>query len=373
MIRERRGKYQVRVYAGTIDGKRNHLTATAPTYADAKQLERDLANQVRQGRNASAAKTTVDDLFAQWLRESGPDLSPKTLNEYEGMLRRHIKPALGATPIGKVTTARLDRFYAELRDEKGLDPQSIAHVHALLRKAFNVSIRKEWLIRNPTATASPPKVRRKNFPPPEPDIVKAFLDGLPLELHTYARVAAVSDCRRGELCGLRWSDLALVAVQGDDDAYLGVVTVQRSLVDLGHIIEKGTKTDRVRTVTLDPGTVELLNEHRDGEEEKARLFGVRFSSQAPIFTTDPGQPWRPDLASHRIRRAALRAGVKGMTLQALRRWAITNALHAGHSVRQVADRAGHADGSLVLSRYGHAVPAADAAIAESLGALLDGR
>lgn len=358
VITARGGKWKIRVYGGTKNGRRWFIYETvAGSRKDADDREYELKREVRDGRSANAARMTVTELCARWLKEAGPDLSPKTDYEYKRILHQIVTPAIGSVKVARLTTAQLDEFYSDLRET--LSPQSIQHVHAFIRKAYNVAIRKGLLSRNPAHRATPPKVRRSNRQPPNPETLRAFLTMLPVELATYARLAAVSGCRRGELCALRWSDL-----DGP------VLTVQRSLVDLGRVIEKGTKTDRVRVVTLDPTTLDMLSEHRVLEEKKAADFAVSFSTGWPMFTTDPAVPWRPDLASHRFRRAANRSGIK-VTLQDLRHWAVTYGLSEGHSVRQVADRAGHADGSLVLSRYGHAVPSADAAIAASLGGLLD--
>lgn len=363
MIRERKGKWQVRVYAGTDNGRRRHLTETVPTYEDAKRRHRELSLEVEQGRNVSAAKMTVADLCDRWLKQAGPDLSPTTLVNYQNIVAKHIDPRIGSVPITKLTTARLEQLYSELRAD--LSAQSIRHIHAVLRRALNVAIRWGYLTRNPATTAEAPKVRQTSYVPPTPEEMKQFLRALEPSLQMFVWLAAVTGMRRGEVCGLRWTDF------DDDFPTLSVLTVQRALINVnGHVMEKGTKTDRVRTVALDAGTTTRLRAHRDVERKKAETYRVQFKPSAPVFTGDPGIPWAPDIASHRFRRAAKRAGLKAR-LHDLRHWAGTYGTITGGAARQVGQRLGHADGDLVNKRYGHPVQAADQAIADALGALLE--
>lgn len=363
MIRERKGKWQVRVYAGTENGRRRHLVETVPTYDDAKRRHRELAAEVEQGRNVSAAKMTVAELCQRWLNQAGPDLSPTTLVNYQNMVAKHIGPRIGHVPIAKLTTARIEELYSELRPV--LSAQSIRHIHAVLRRALNVAIRWGYLTRNPASTAEAPKVRPVSYVPPTPEEMKAFLRGLEPSLQMFVLLAAVTGMRRGEVCGLRWTDF------DDDFPTLSVVTVRRALINVnGQVLEKGTKTDRVRTVALDAGTTGRLRTHRTAEQAKADQFGVQFRLGSPMFTNDPGVPWAPDIASHRFRRAAKRAEL-GARLHDLRHWAGTYGTITGGAARQVGQRLGHADGELVNKRYGHPVQAADQAIADALGALLE--
>lgn len=366
MIRSRRGKWQVRVYAGTRNGRRDYLVETHPTRAAAEEREHELKRQVRRSRDATGARMTVAELCDEWLDHARPNLSPTTFAGYQDKVRLYIVPELGDVRIGQLTTGALDKLYARLpkptKDRpNGLDAQTVRHVHAVLRRALNVAVRWGYLSRNPADTAEPPKVPRRTFQPPTPEQLAAFIDSAGPELAMYVRLAAVTGCRRGELCALRWSDL-------DGNA----LTVARALINTrGQVVEKSTKSDRIHTIAIDAGTLEQLEQHREREQAKAAEYGERWSARAPIFTVDPGAPWSPDLASHRFRRAARRAGLPAR-LHDLRHWASTYGLNSGFSPRQVADRLNHADGgALVLARYGHAIPAADQALADSLGALLD--
>ena len=75
------------------------------------------------------------------------------------------------------------------------------------------------------------------------------------ELATLLFVAATTGCRRGELCGLQWSDVDL------ED---GSLVVRKSVSDLpGRVEVRTTKTGLVRRMALDPATVAVLEAQRN--------------------------------------------------------------------------------------------------------------
>jgi integrase len=60
-------------------------------------------------------------------------------------------------------------------------------------------------------------------------------------------------------------------------------------------------------------------------------------------------------------------------LHDLRQWSATVAISGGTDVRTVAGRLGHANAAMTLRVYAHAVEAADRALGEQLGGMLDDR
>ena len=75
----------------------------------------------------------------------------------------------------------------------------------------------------------------------------------------FAALALDSGARKGELCGLRWSDLDLEA---------GTVTFVRQLVKPGTKPTFGPiKNDAPRTVDLGAETVRLLRDHKSAQAE----------------------------------------------------------------------------------------------------------
>jgi integrase len=77
-----------------------------------------------------------------------------------------------------------------------------------------------------------------------------------------------------------------------------------------------------------------------------------------VFCSREGTPLNGDNVSRvwqRVRRRAQTQGVRPLALHAARHGWATEALRAGKSIRWVADQLGHADPSLTLRVYAHAL------------------
>ena len=85
--------------------------------------------------------------------------------------------------------------------------------------------------------------------------------------------------RRGELCALRWSNVDLES---------GTLTIRRAIAQDGRALqEKDTKTHQQRRLALDAETVEVLRDHRERCEERARALGVELRPEAFVFSLAP--------------------------------------------------------------------------------------
>lgn len=73
---------------------------------------------------------------------------------WEGQMRLHILPAIGALRLTKVTPGHLRALYAQILD-KGLSPRRAEQAHRLLHCAFEAAVKEGLLTRNPMVSFSP--------------------------------------------------------------------------------------------------------------------------------------------------------------------------------------------------------------------------
>ncbi len=191
-------------------GLRKQLSRTHyGTKREARRALAALVAKVSEGKITSTAKT-LGQLLDSWLDHVEGSLSPTTVREYRRLTDRLIKPDLGRLRLGRVTTKRLDDYYATLSKERGLSPATIRHVHAVFRGAFGQAVKWGIVPMNPAASASPPKLRQREINPPSIADVRRMLDIADDDDREYGallRVLTATGARRGEVCGLRWSDL----------------------------------------------------------------------------------------------------------------------------------------------------------------------
>jgi integrase len=173
------------------------------------------------------------------------------------------------------------------------------------------------------------------------------------------RLACVTGARRSELAALRWEDLQGPRLTIDSSI---AVLRDRSPEGVGRpqLRDDPTKTGTSRVVTLDAVTLAAL----DWLRAHPGMLG-------PWVLAHGSRPISPDRISAWWRRARDAAGIdEKWRLHDLRHWSATTSIAAGHDVRSVAARLGHSNPAMTLRVYAHAVEAADAALAETLGEVL---
>jgi integrase len=152
----------------------------------------------------------------------------------------------------------------------------------------------------------------------------------------FVRLAAALGARRGEVCGLRWSDL---------DEAAATITIKRAVVDVaGRVHVKDTKTHAERTVTIDAGTLALLVAHHRAMSDRAEECGVVVALDAYVLSPEPdgAKPLRPERATNVFRGLRVKAGVPSARLHDLRHFVATQLIGAGHDIRTVSGPAASA-------------------------------
>jgi len=350
------------------------------TTARARQLSRTVHGTKREAQRALAAlvtevsagkitssTTTLRELLTRWLDHVADQLSPTTVREYRRLVSKMIEPDLGKLTLRRVTTQRLDAYYATLSRERGLSASSVRHVHAVLRGALGQAVRWGWIPTNPAASASPPKIRRREINPPAIGDTRALLataDEQDPSFGALLRVLAATGARRGEVCGLRWSDI---------DRGSRTLAIQRSVASVaGGTVVKDTKTHAARRIAIDPETLAALDAQRVRMEELAAVCRLEFDPDGFLFTSEPdgSQPLHPDTVTGNFRRICDRVGLTGVRLHDLRHLHATQLLAAGVPVRTVSGRLGHANAATTLNVYAHFLEASDRDAADVIGGLL---
>ncbi len=371
------GVWRLRVYAGRRpNGAPIQISKTVHTGdgrrgSGARPADRALAKMVAEvdsGNRASGA-TTVNQLLDQWLEHCEVvGRSPTTVRKYRLMSDSIVRPELGKIRLTKLTARDLDRLYAKLT-AKGNAPATVRRVHALIGAALHQAERWELVDRNVARRAQPPEVRTKRVMAPSVDEVRKLLaeaEEADSVLAVMLTLAATTGARRGELCALRWSDV---------DWGLATLTIERSVYETegGGWAEKDTKTHQERTIGLDEFTLAVLAAHRSRVDALAAELRLEVKPDGFLCSRSPvgSEPILPSVVTHFTSKVAKRAGV-ATHLHALRHFSATQAIASGFDPVTVGSRLGHADPSITLRVYAHALERRDRELANTLGTVLAG-
>lgn len=343
------------------------------TRKEAERARTELLSRIDTNSYVEPTRLTLASFLGdEWIPAIRASVRPSTLNSYESLIALHIRPAIGSVLLPKLTSARLNSLYSDLVESGrkdghgGLSPKTVRNVHIVLRKALGDAVRWNLLTRNPAEYANPPKLNSgrgemKTWAPAE---VKRFLE-LMEEDRLYAAwlLGVTTGMRRGEILGLRWSDVDLKASS---------LSVRQTLISIDYRVEFSTpKTAKSRrSIALDGGVVSALRAHRKAQIEEKLLIGDRYIDNGLVFCRVDGSPLHPDLFSQMFDRAVKKSGLPRIRLHDLRHTHATLALRAGVHPKVVSERLGHASVAFTLDVYSHAIPAMQAEAAELVARLI---
>lgn len=360
------GTWYLRVYAGrdrtTGNPRQVHRTFKGTEKEARKELAR-LVTEVQDGK-VGGPTSTFGQLLDRWLEHIEPTRRPKTLHEYRAKIDKRIRPALGSKKLAKLSPHDIDVCYREWGAE-GLSPTSVHHLHTIMSAALNQAVKWGWIDRNPAARATAPPLRTKSLPTPLPEQVNKIHAAAKDDnvLATAIALAALTGARRGELCALRWSDVDLGAQR---------LNIARSLTVVGGKVHEGpTKTHQVRSVALDETGVRVLRDRWEYMTQLAECADVPLCADPYVLSYLPSgvEHVGPDTITHRFAAVCKKVGVE-CRFHDLRHFSATTLIAAGVDVRTVAERLGHAQATMTLNRYAHALPERDREAAGVLGVAL---
>ena len=162
---------------------------------------------------------------------------------------------------------------------------------------------------------------------------------------------ATTGMRRGEVLGLRWSDVDLDA---------GQLAIVQTLTTINGVPTFGaTKSSRSRRVVyIDPQTVSVLREHRKRQREERLIAGPAWTATPDlVFRDEAGVRLQPDLFTRKFSALVAASGLTPIRLHDLRHTYATLALKAGVHPKIVSERLGHATVGITLDLYSHVTPA----------------
>jgi integrase len=302
----------------------------------------------------------------EWLAYKRVNVSTRTYERYEQLIRIHVRPTLGRRKLQQMVPTDFTTLYSELLI-KGLSANTVRHVHVAARTMIQDALRWGYVSRNVVSLARPPKVVRvamSILDRPEVDRLMIEADGTPLR--ALWRVALGTALRAGEMAALRWSDIDL----GTNE-----LTVNHSLRDLkGGAWSLGApKSVRSRRkIGLTKSLADELKAHRARQNERIVGSGEQYSDNGFVFAREDGRPLIVSSLKRRHLEPILRAAGLPVSTRVhdLRHTAISHALAQGAPIADVSQWAGHASVAITLSLYAHALPEANKRTTETVALAL---
>ena len=296
MVRKREdGRWEGRIVIGH---KENGEPLFRHVYAKTQKVLLDKLHQniecYRDVELTEDSRMTLGEWLDRWLTEyKAGTVRPGTLKSYRCYIEYYIKPQLGDKQISLISQQDIQRMYRRLKTEgrihehpemdHQLSDSMIRHIHSTLHAALKDAVQAHVIPRNPTEGTTAPKPNYKPKRILTGEELDAFLAVVEQDevWRDFFQTELMTGLRRGEICGLQWSDF-------DEEG--GTLKVCRTL----HSQRKGeytigeTKTGKgMRTIIL-PKTVADILRRRKADTISQWIFPDPVKPEDPV---NPGSAY----------------------------------------------------------------------------------
>lgn len=355
------------------DGRRRWITKGGyRTKKEAQRALTELLGELDRGSYVQPSRERFADFVEQqWLPAIQASVRGGTYSGYSRDMRTYVLPTLGGLRMQDVTAGRLTALYSTLlktgrKDGEGLSAKTVRNVHGTVHRCLTDACQWGALARNPADQATVPQAQRSEMKVWTAHQLGTFLAfTVDHQFHVGWLLGGTTGMRRGEILGLRWSDVDL-------DAARLTITQTLILVDQKPTVGRPKTNAGRRSVALDQATVAALRRHRVRQSEQRLAWGGVWRDTSWVVTSEGGSEANPQTFSKSFVREAEKADLPRIRLHDLRHTWASLALQANISTKIVSQRLGHASIAITLDTYSHVLPGMDRDAADTVAGAIFG-
>ena len=345
-------------------GNRIRRSATAATKKEAQTALRKLEAKylTPQGANPAAVPSSelVSSYLERWFSARQPAWAPRTVELYHHQIDNHIVPRIGHLRLDALKPLDIQEMMDDIVIAGALPTAN--KCRRLLLTALKQAVRWEIIPKNPVESVDPLPERHKERTLWTLEQASRFIESSrdhPLFAAFF--LLLTTGLRRGELLGLRWSDVDSAGIRVNQ-----TISVVHNRPTIG--IPKTRRSQRY--VALAPDALQVLEEHRARQARAKKVIGPSFPHPELVFPSETGTLMHPRNFYRTWSQAVEAAGVPKARIHDMRHLHITLLIQCGEDPKVIADRAGHSSTSFTLDRYGQVFQAHRMSAARSLPQLL---
>ncbi len=360
MKQRKDGRYEVRVYLGTVNKKPQYKSVYGKTTKEVKEKVKELRKKYDEGLNLTNYKDSLGEVKSKWFAMKKSLL---TEQQYKNNVALY-KPFnhLSDIPISQVQTADLQTVINEYSQKnpnthKPTSKKTLKNYKSLISQIFEFAIENRIVNYNPAKYIKIPQ----NAPQQKRRALTTTEQQRIVEMKHRAQLPAMimlfAGVRLGELLALQWCDI---------DLKKSTITVNKVLNQKQSppVIVHHTKTEAgMRTINIPQILVDYLrplkNQHSAFDYVNVNTAGKLFnkSSWSELWKsymldinikyggfTEKINKYRPEKIPMLIQR---------FTAHELRHTCATNLFYAGYDPKYVQTQMGHADSKITYDIYTH--------------------
>lgn len=364
-------RYRVKVDVGShpVTGKRQQSKRHCRSESEARKLLSELQNKVNTGTYVSPSKITVEQVCANYIagRHNLRDSSLAKLAYDLAPLRERY----GALPVQKLGKVHVDKLVTDLvaggtvtakgRTRRPWSPVAVNKVIATIDQVLDDALDQKIVPSNVAAKIARVSTVHKDVPTFTVAEVEQLRARFAKDRVGHAWELSLYGLRRGEIAGLRWSDIDLDAK---------TLQIANNRVSAGGVtVDNDPKSEASRReLPLPARLVKVLRLAKKRQTTERLALGEHYGAGEYVVCNEIGEPYNPAVLSRYWAEAVKAAGVRHIKLHGGRHTAATLMHLDGVPVAVIAAWIGHSDPTLTLRVYAHSQNDA----LKAAGASLDG-
>ena len=336
---------------------------------EAERAMHEFIREIEKGYYVTDSKITLTEWIDTWVEVyAAPNVSPTTLNRYEGMIKRYIKPIIGHMQVQQINTLAVQAWVNGLKTSpvsgKEMSATTVKHVFYVLKGAMDKAVLAGIILRSPCIGIMLPKGKKK---PPvvydEEQIRQLIAAAKDTEMELIIDIELCLGLRRGELLGLQWEDIDWDKNQ--------INIVHNRVVVNSKSVDKDPKTETsCRTVDAPEQLMQKLRQHKTKCLANRLRLGKNYTVTDYVIVHPDGKPIYPEYVSQLFTKLQQKAGLPKCRFHDLRHLCASIMLMQGVNVKVAQEHLGHKDISTTMNIYSHVLPSVAKDAAKKIGALV---
>ncbi|WP_324194229.1 site-specific integrase [Nocardia terpenica] len=368
-------RYQVTAEAGTDPetGKRKQTRKRYHTEKEARDALAEVSNAVAKGTYVPSSALTVEQACADWL--AGKRIRQTTMTSYKHALAP-LRDRHGTLAVQKLSKRMVDDLVTDLlagkvtkgkgRNRKPWSAETVNSMIDRIEAVLDSLMDQGKVVRNVAALVD-------RMPEPDREMqtyteaeVRKLLAAADKDRNGHAWHLALSGLRRGEICGLRWSDV---------DLTVGTLKIANNRVSAnGKATDGDPKSKKsARTLPLTPTLKQTLKAAHKRQAQEKLALGEAYGAGTYVVCNEAGEPYHPDTISDYWDRITKAAKVRRIRLHDARHTCGTIMHLQGVPIAVISAWLGHSDNAFTMRTYVHSQDDALTSAAATLEAVVTTR
>lgn len=345
------GRWEGRIIIGhKRDGTPMYKSVFGKTQKATLKMLHQMIDTYRDVDLTEDSRMTLGEWLDKWLDEYMIfTVRESTLGGYRCMTNNQVKRFIGDKQLSSLTTEDIQKFYNKIKKQGRVKPNRdgayeladsmVRGIHMMLHEALDTAVKERLIAKNPTNGTTIPKNNYAEKQILGDEQLTRFLEEIKGEEYWYDffYLEVMTGLRRGEICGLKWSDI---------DFGANKLRVQRSVSSKkgGGVNIGETKTNTgTRNIIMPPSVIDALRKRK-----QTAITAWVF----PAFL-NPEQPIHPEAAYRKLKVILKHAGLPQIRFHDLRHTFATHAMKGGVDAKTLSRILGHTNASFTLDTYTH--------------------